>query len=148
MENEKFSILIRASRSKVWEVLWSKETYGKWTRPFGEGSMMVTDWTSGSLVRCIDSDSNGMLTRIVELRPMEFVCFEPVAIIHGGVEEYDSKEVQGWKGADESYTLTGQGSFTELAINMHFSPFERTAVMDAWPQALEIVKNLSEKLVC
>ena len=37
-------IVINASKDKIWDVLWSSETYGEWTKFFGPGSQMKTDW--------------------------------------------------------------------------------------------------------
>ena len=39
-----FKIEINASREKVWDVLFGKETYPQWTTVFSEGSMVETDW--------------------------------------------------------------------------------------------------------
>lgn len=145
MESEAFNKIIGAPRSKVWEVLWTSETYKQWTSPFGTGNMVVADWQNGGLIRCTDPENNGLVTRIVDLKKAEFVRFEPVAIIHNGIEDYESKEVLAWSGAYESYTLleidNGQ---TELIVQMNFSERERFAVMGAFPKALEIVKRLSE----
>ncbi|SKB56451.1 hypothetical protein SAMN05660903_01467 [Salegentibacter salinarum] len=43
MERKEFISTINASREKVWEVLWSDDTYPKWTAPFSEGSRAESD---------------------------------------------------------------------------------------------------------
>lgn len=40
----KFNINIKASPKKVWQVLFSDDTYRQWTRPFFEGSYAKGSW--------------------------------------------------------------------------------------------------------
>ncbi len=44
-----FSIQIRASREKVWSVLWDISNYQEWTTVFSPGSTVETDNTTYNL---------------------------------------------------------------------------------------------------
>ena len=60
MKTLEFKTTIKASKEKVWFILWDNITYGKWTTLFCEGSYAVTDWQQGSKVHFL-SPSGGVL---------------------------------------------------------------------------------------
>ena len=57
MKTQKYEITINATKEKVWEVLWTDETYRKWTSAFSEISSAESDWEEGS--RIIFGDGKG-----------------------------------------------------------------------------------------
>src|SRR4051794_34232958 len=59
MKKEKFSINIKASAKKVWQVLWSDATYRQWTSAFSEGSYAVSDWKQGSKIQFLSPNGDG-----------------------------------------------------------------------------------------
>jgi hypothetical protein len=66
MEKMKFQTLINASKEKLWDTLWSDESYRAWTSAFMEGSMAETDWKEGSKVLFLDGKGSGMVSRIAK----------------------------------------------------------------------------------
>lgn len=144
-----FNIEINASRAKVWDVLFGKETYPLWTTVFSEGSKVETDWKKGSKALFIDESNRGMVSRIAENVPEEFMSIEHLGMYDNGIEDYESEHVKMWAGAKENYTLTDVNGKTHLHIYMQMDESEKNKEMidmfaDMWPRALAKVKELAE----
>jgi uncharacterized protein YndB with AHSA1/START domain len=145
-----FSIEINATREKVWDVLFGKETYPQWTTAFSEGSKVETDWKKGSKALFTDESNRGMVSRIAENVPNEFMSVEHLGMYDNGVEDYESEHVKTWAGAKENYTLTESDGKTTLDIFMEMDESEKNRKMidmfaEMWPKALAKVKELAEK---
>jgi hypothetical protein len=145
MEKLKFSIHIKAPKERVWSVLFDDATYRQWTSVFTSGSYAETDWKEGSKALFLDGKGNGMVSRIAESRPVEFLSIEHLGIVKDGVEDTRSDAVKVWGGARENYTLTGNNGETELRIDMDSENEFRDYFSKTWPAALNKVKELSEK---
>lgn len=140
-------IEINASREKVWETLFSKETYGKWTAPFARGSDAVTDWKTGSKILFVDGEGNGMVSRVSENRQPEYMGISHMGIIMNGVEDTESADATQWAGSYENYTLADKGGKTEVTVEVGGAeiPDEYKEYFDkAWPVAMNLLKELSE----
>ena len=145
-----FNIEINATREKVWDVLFGKETYPLWTKAFSENSNVETDWKKGSKALFHDGNNKGMISRIAENVPNEFMSIEHLGMYDNGVEDYESEQVKTWAGAKENYTLTEADGKTNLHIFMQMEESEANKPMinmfaDMWPKALAKVKELAEK---
>lgn len=144
MEKLNFKTVIDATPEKVWNVLWNDDTYRKWTSAFSEGSYAETDWKQGSKVLFLDGEGRGMVSRVAENRPNEYMSIEHLGVVDGGVEDTTSESVKQWAGAHENYTLNKVGGKTELLIDMDINDEFKEMFSTIWPKALENVKNLSE----
>jgi hypothetical protein len=144
MEKLKFNIVINATPEKVWKVLWSDDTYRKWTSAFAEGSCAETDWKQGSKVLFTDGKGSGMVSRIAESRPNEYMSFEHLGELKDGVEDTTSEKVKKWAGSHENYTLKKVNGKTELSIDMDINDEFKEMFAKIWPVALDNVKQLSE----
>ena len=144
MDKQHFSITIDATPEKIWDVLWDKDTYPIWTRPFSENSTAVTDWKKGSKVLFLDGDERGMVSVVAENIPNKFMSIEHLGLYKDGVEDLESEEVKEWKGAQENYTLKPLDGQTELQIEMDINEKYKEMFNGIWPKALEEVKKLAE----
>jgi uncharacterized protein YndB with AHSA1/START domain len=147
MERKEYKININAPRERVWEVLWDDESYRAWTAAFAEGSKVKTDWTEGSKVLFLDSNNQGMVSRIEKNKPNEFMSIKHLGIVKDGVEDYDSEESKKWGESFENYTLKPANGGTELVVDMTANaiPQEFEAYFaEAWPKALNKLKELAE----
>jgi len=144
MEKLNFNIVINATPEKVWKVLWADDTYRKWTSAFAEGSCAETDWKQGSKVLFLDGKSSGMVSKIAETRPNEYMSFEHLGEVKDGVEDTSSERVKQWAGSHENYTLKKVNGKTELSIDMDINEEFKDMFAKMWPVALDNVKNLSE----
>ncbi|MDO9376491.1 MAG: SRPBCC domain-containing protein [Bacteroidota bacterium] len=148
MEKKEFKININAPREKVWDILWDDATYTAWTEPFCVGSRAETDWKEGSKVLFTDGKGSGMVSRIAEMKPNEYMSFEHLGTLKDGVEDTTSEENKAWAGALENYYLRTENGGTALTVEMSLGgiPPEMLAYFsEAWPKALDKVKEISEK---
>lgn len=151
MQNLHFSIQINAPVERVWDVLLSDATFREWTAPFAPGSYYEGSWEQGSNIRFLapeeDGTLSGMLSRIAENRPHEFISIEHYGAINKGVEDTTSDDVKKWAGMHENYTLRDIGAGkTEVLIDVGVaSEEEKDMFARMWPEALEKLKQLAEK---
>lgn len=145
MEKVRFTTIINAPREKVWSVLWTDESYRAWTSVFSEGSQAETDWKKGSKVLFTDGKGSGMVSRIDDLIPNEFMSFQHLGELKNGVEDTTSERVQQWAGGRENYTLKSIGNTTELTTDLDMVAEFKDYFMDTFPKALAKVKELSEQ---
>lgn len=140
-----YSIHINASREKVWDTMLGDATYREWSSAFMPGSYFQGDWSEGSKMLFLGPDPDGgkeggMAAIVKENRPQEFVSLEYHAEIRNGVET--SMEGTG----AENYTLQDKDGGTEVIIDLLNLPEEYEEMFnDAWPKALEKLKELAEK---
>ncbi len=144
MDKLNFKAVINASPEKVWKVLWTDDTYRKWTSAFAEGSYAETDWKTGSKVLFTDGEGRGMVSRIAENRPNEYMSIEHLGELKDGLEDTTSDKVKDWAGAHENYTLKKVNGKTELIVDMDITEEYKEMFSKMWPVALDNVKRLSE----
>ncbi len=143
-----FTITINAPREKVWNTLWDDATYRKWASAFAEGSRAETDWKEGSKILFVDEKGEGMVSVVAENRPNEFMSIKHLGIKMKGVESFDSEEAKQWAGAMENYTLVNQDGKTQLHVSMSGAEIPKEFedyFKNAWPKALDKLKELSEQ---
>ena len=152
MEKLHFSIMIHAPKQKVWETMLNDETYRQWTdifNPSGGSSYFQGKWETGSNMRFIGTDKDGnmggMISRIKEARPYEFVSIEHLGEIKNGKETIWTKEEKGGAEALENYTLNEKDGGTELLIDIDTTDEFKQMFEGMWPKALATLKTLSEK---
>lgn len=146
MQKMNFKTTINAPKEKVWQTLWDDANYRQWTTAFCEGSYAVTnDWKEGTEVKFLDPAGSGMVSRVAENRPNEYMSFEHLGEVRNGVEDRTSEKVKTWVGARENYTLAETGSGTELSIEADMADEYVDMFRQMWPKALASVKELAEK---
>jgi len=151
MQTLHYSIFINAPREKVWKTILEDATYREWTRvfnPAGE-SHYEGSWEEGSTIKFVGPDPKtgklgGMLSRIAENRPHEFISIEHVGIIHDGFEDTTSEEAKKWTPAHENYTFNEKNGGTELVVDLDSDEENAKMFDDMWPKGLQKLKELSE----
>ncbi|RYE23121.1 MAG: SRPBCC domain-containing protein [Sphingobacteriales bacterium] len=145
MERLKFDITINALREKVWQTLWDDATYRQWTEPFHPGSHMVSDMQEGSKVLFLGPDKSGMVSRIAKKVDNEYMAFEHLGEVIGGVEDTTSEKVKQWAGSIEDYKLTDNNGKTDLHVEVDGGDGEMAEMFkNMWPKALSKLKEISE----
>ena len=146
MDRKEFRITIDAPKETVWQTLWDKSTYRKWTSAFAEGSTVETDdWKKDSKVLFLDGKGNGMVSTVAENIPYRFMSFKHVGEIKNGVEDTAAAAAAGWAGATENYTLKEEGNKTEVVVDMDISEEFFEMFSQVWPKALNSLKELAEQ---
>lgn len=151
MTTQHFTIDISAPKQKVWEVMLADPTYREWTEAFHEGSYYEGSWEKGSKILFLAPDDgklSGMVSRIVENIPYQYISIEHLGEVIDGVEDTTSERVQLWAGAHENYTFNEANGVTTLDIDLE-APEENKEMTDMfeqmWPKALDKLKEIAER---
>lgn len=149
MDKLHFSIVIKAPKEKVWDTMLNEDTYRVWTEIFMPGSHYVGDWNKGSKILFLapgeSGKMGGMVARIKEKRPYEYVSIEHLGIVEEGKEDTSSEAVQAWAGALENYTFKEANGATEVLVDMDTVDEYKEMFLNTWPKALQKLKELAEK---
>ncbi|HRH23605.1 MAG TPA: SRPBCC domain-containing protein [Candidatus Magasanikbacteria bacterium] len=152
MKKLHFEIFIAAAPEKVWNTMIQDATYRQWTLAFNElGGWYEGDWNQGSEIKFLGpnpadpSKVGGMLSRVAENRPYEFISLEHYGMIMDGVEDTTSDEVKKWTPAFENYTFVEKDGGTQVIIDIDTNEEYADMFAEMWPKALEKVKELAEK---
>lgn len=152
MQKIHLSIFINAPREKVWNTMLGEETYKEWTKGFSPGSRYEGNWNEeGSKILFLGTDekgneNGGMVSRIAESRPYEFVSVEHLGIVRDGVEDTTSEEARKWSPAFENYTFNEKDGGTELVIDQDIEDQYKEEFEKMWLLSLETLKNMSEQV--
>jgi len=149
MQKLNFSIVINASKEKVWNTMLEDKTYRIWTEVFSKGSHFIGDWSKGSKILFLGPNENGimrgMVSRIKEYRKHEYISIEHLGMVQDGKEDTTSDEVKQWVGLLENYTFKDFNGKTELVIDMDMNDDYIDMFNDMWPKALQKLKILAEQ---
>lgn len=149
MQKIHFSITINAPKEKVWDAMLGDSTYRQWTEVFGKGSHFVGSWEQGADIKFLapndKGEMGGMVARIKENRPYEFMSIEHLGIVQNGKEDTTSEEVKKWTPAFENYTFKEQDGKTEVLVDMDTNEEYKEMFEDMWPKALQKLKEIAEK---
>lgn len=145
MQRKKFQANINASPERVWKVLWDDTHYREWTSIFSEGSYAVSDWKEGSKILFLSPQGEGVVSKIAKLVPHEFMSFQHLGIVKANEEIYDHPEAKQWTGAEENYTLKPITAGVMLTVEMDLTPEYLGYFENAWPKALDKVKEIAER---
>lgn len=139
-----FSTTIKASKEKVWDVLWNDETYKAWTSAFSQGSCAVSDWNEGSKILFLDGKGSGMYSTIAKKITGEFMSFKHIGEVKDNVEQPLDEKTKIWSGSTEDYILKETEGATELTIEMDMMEDMLDYFNKTFPIALENVKKMAE----
>jgi hypothetical protein len=149
MQKLHFSITVNAPREKVWNAMLEDKTYREWTSAFNPGSHYKGDWSKGSRMLFLGPDpktgeEGGMVSRIAENRPYEFISIEHLGILANGVEDTTSEEAKKWTPAYENYSFEEHDGVTKLSVDMDSATSYVEMFKKMWPDALQKLKTLAE----
>ncbi|MCT2562236.1 SRPBCC family protein [Chryseobacterium herbae] len=145
METLSYEIVINAPLKKVWDVLWTPETYTEWTQFFGAGSVMKSDWKVGGKTYFVNAEGAGMVSTIDSLDEPNQIIFKHLGMVDKeGNEDIHSKEVMEWSGAFEKYILIDFDGKTKLHTEVQVDKEWKEHLDTGFIKGLEVVKNLAE----
>ncbi|HMS65254.1 MAG TPA: SRPBCC domain-containing protein [Ignavibacteria bacterium] len=139
MEKLKFKTEIKASKEKVWKVLWNDETNRKCSSVFAEGSHAVSDWNEGSKIYFLSPSGEGMWSIIEKIIPNEYMRFKNIGELKEGKEVPTE-----WSGFRENYTLSETEGVTDLTVEIDIIDEYKEYFSKAFPVAINKVKEISE----
>ena len=149
MQKLNFSIVINASKEKVWNTMLEDKTYRIWTEVFSKGSHFIGDWSKGSKILFLGPNENGeiggMVSRIKENKLYEYISIEHLGVVENGKEDTSSDAVKPWAGSLENYTFKDKNGATEILVEMDSNEEYAEMFTGMWPKALQKLKELAEK---
>jgi uncharacterized protein YndB with AHSA1/START domain len=144
-----FEITIDAQREKVFSTMIDDQHYREWTAEFNPTSHFVGSWEKGAKIEFIGTDKDGtvggMLGRIKENIPNQFLSIEYLGFIQNGKEITSGDEIEGWAGATENYTFTDKNGKTQLGIDLDSNQEFMSYFTESWPKALDVLKAICER---
>jgi len=142
-------MVIDAPKEKVWRTMLDDDTYRVWTEAFMPGSHYIGEWSKGSKILFLapgeKGELSGMVSRIKENRPYEYISIEHIGVVQDGKEDTSSEAVKQWAGALENYTFKEKDGRTELRVDLDSAEEYQEMFQDIWPKALQKLKELAEK---
>lgn len=142
MHKQEYTTSIKASKERVWQVLWDDESFRDWASLIDEGTYMKGELKEGNVVQFISSHGGYGVSSLVEkLIPAELI------VLKHQMDTKDSGESQRdeeWTGGSESYRLTESDGFTTLIFSMDAPPSQEELMSIRVPQALARIKVLAE----
>ncbi len=149
MEKLNFSIVINASREKVWKTMLEDATYRAWTSAFNPGgSYYEGNWEEGSEIRFLGPGENGsvggMSSMIEKNTPYEFISIKHIGEIQNGEDLVKAGKAKPWN-THENYSFKEVAGGTEVIVDID-SPGEYKEMFEGmWPKALQLLKEIAEK---
>ncbi len=131
-----FQTEINAAPEKVWETLFSEETYPKWT----SGHRFEGNWEQGTIIKFFDKENNGMYDEVLANIPNKEMTLKHLGWIYDG-----ELSPQNWENLTVSYFLepTENGTFLKSKVNTldEFVDFYKSY----FPSIFQKIKEISEK---
>lgn len=148
MEKLHFSVIIKAPKEKVWDIMFGKDSYPKWAASFKVGSHYLGNWSPGSRMLFLapgETAESGMVSQVVQNRPYELISLEHLGVVRNGIQDTSSDAVMRWSGAREEYRFRETDSGTEVLVDTDTTDEYRKMFQTVWPKALKKLKELAEK---
>ena len=137
-----FSIDIQAEKTTIWKALWNDSSYREWAGVFFEGSYAVTNnWKEGSKVHFLASDKSGIYSIIEKHIPDKMIQFKHIGNVVEGKEQPIDDETKKWSGTTEVYKLREGNGPNTLEVEIDVLDEHLEFMTNAFPKALEKIKN-------
>lgn len=148
MEKLNFDITIQASADKVFRTMLDEKSYKTWTAVFNPTSHFKGSWAKGSKIVFLGTDNNGkvggMVSRIRENIPNQYISIEHYGIIKDGKEITAGPEVEAWAGSLENYTFSEVKGETVVVVHIDSNAEFKSYFEETWPNALKKLKEICE----
>jgi uncharacterized protein YndB with AHSA1/START domain len=144
-----FGITIQSTVEKVYKIMLEDAGYREWTSVFNPTSRYEGSWQKGSRILFLgtnhDGKAGGMVSRIRENTPNEYVSIEHLGMVKDGIEILPGPEVESWAGILENYTFTSDDGNTFLSVDLDSNPEFESYFSETWPKALAKLKEICER---
>ena len=147
-----FKVSIKAPVSKIYDLMLgisNKSTYEQWTAIFNPTSSYEGNWDKGNKILFIGVDEKGekggMVSKIVENIPNQFVSIQHYGLVQGGKEITEGPEVEKWANGFENYTFEENNESTTLIVDLDTTEDFEDYMNETYPNALNKLKELCEQ---
>lgn len=151
MEKLRFKVNINAPVAKVYDCMLgisSKSTYEQWTALFNPTSTYEGSWDKGNKMLFVGVDEKGekggMVSRIVENTPNQFVSIQHYGLVNAGQEITTGPEVEKWANGFENYTFEENNGVTTVTVDLDTTAEFVEYMNESYPNALAKLKEICE----
>ncbi len=145
MKKLTFEVTIQAPRALVWSTMLGTETYKVWAAAFSEGTYYEGSWNEGEKMLFLAASGDGMVSVIEKNKTHEFVSIKHLGMIEKGVEDTTSEKVRAWAPAYENFQFADAPGGCHLTVTLDTAPDWEQYMLDTYPKALSILKELCER---
>lgn len=139
-----FSFEINTSAESIWQKMWGKETYTKWTTPFCEGTYFTGEIALGSRIHFIAPSFEGMYSDVFYLIPNKIIIFKHIGNLKDLKEQPIDEEAEKWTGSFEIYKLNEIDGVTTVTAEIDCISEYIEYMNSKFPLALQELKKISE----
>lgn len=149
-----FEVEINAGVEKVWEKMLGDEGYRVWTAEFNPGGSYYEkehpgEFVAGENIDFLGPDDKGqlggMISKVYEVRKLEFISFQHLGYNMNGVRDTTSEAIQAIFPSFENYTFEKLGEDkTKVRVDMDSDPKYTEMFNGMWPKALANLKEICE----
>lgn len=151
MKKLQFKVNIQAPASKIYESMLGLNnisTYEEWTAFFNPTSSYEGTWEKGTKMYFVGVDEKGekggMLSRIAENIPHQFVSIHHYGLLQAGVEITEGPEVEKWANGYENYTFEENNGMTTVSVDVDVPEDFLDYMNETYPKALGKLKEICE----
>lgn len=134
-----FTINIKAKPEKVWNILFTMDSEGKWAGAMDEGSYFEGTWEKGSIIKFIDPQNNGMYNLVQENIPCKEVRMKHLGWILQG-----ELSPQPWEDSTITYLLESRNKGTVLTAKVNSMDEFVDFFNSNYPKNFEKIKKFAE----
>lgn len=152
MKKLHYKTTIEAPASKVYDIMLGISniaTYEAWTAAFNPTSSYEGSWDKGSKIYFLGVDENGekggMVSRIAENIPHQFVSIQHYGLLKGNQEITTGPDVEKWANGLENYTFEESNGNTSVKVELDASNDFESYMNKMYPKALEKLKEMCEE---
>ncbi len=152
MKKLHYNTTIQAPSSKVYDIMLgitNKATYEAWTATFNPTSSYEGSWDKGSKIYFLGVDENGekggMVSRIAENIPHQFVSIQHYGLLKGDQEITTGPDVEKWANGLENYTFEESNGNTSVKVELDASDDFESYMNEMYPKALVKLKEMCEE---
>ncbi|MBL7766024.1 MAG: SRPBCC domain-containing protein [Chitinophagaceae bacterium] len=152
MKQLQFKVSIQAPVHKVYTLMLgldNKSSYEQWTALFNPTSTYEGSWEKGNKMLFVGVDEKGeqggMVSKIVENIPNQFVSIQHCGLLKGGQEILEGPEVDKWANGLENYSFEEHQGTTQLTVDLHCTEDFIDYMNEIYPKALDRLKELCEQ---
>jgi len=152
MTNLQFKISINVPVARVYDCMLginSKSTYEQWTALFNPTSTYEGSWEKGSKILFVGVDEKGekggMVSRIAENIPNEFVSIQHYGLVIAGKEITEGPEVEKWANGLENYSFEESDGVIIVTVTLDTTEEFIDYMNESYPKALDKLKEICER---
>jgi hypothetical protein len=123
-------------------------TYEEWTAFFNPTSSYKGNWEKGTKMYFVGVDEKGekggMVSRIAENIPNQFVSIHHYGLLQAGVEITEGPEVEKWANGYENYTFEENKGTTTVTVDLDLTEDFSDYMNETYPKALGKLKEMCE----